>query len=104
MGAGDADRRGALGGTPPPGPPRGRAVSGDAVTLVTLIARSIKVGESVEQRCRNTTDSSASGVLKAASSASPTARLTALARAVVRLSPSRRDPERFHMDKSEIAA
>jgi hypothetical protein len=31
-------------------------------------------------------------------------RLTALARAVVRLSPSRHDPEKFHIDKNKIAA
>ena len=31
-------------------------------------------------------------------------RLAALARRVIRLAPSRHNPEQFHMDKSEIAA
>ena len=34
----------------------------------------------------------------------PAADLEALAAAVGRLSPDRRDPERFHMDRSEIVA
>ncbi len=36
--------------------------------------------------------------------APPAADLDRLAHAVARLSPSHRDPERFHMDRSEIVA
>jgi len=35
---------------------------------------------------------------------SPSDRLRALAAAVRRLGPSRHDPERFHLDKGEVAA
>lgn len=79
----------------------------DAVTLMTLAAQKLKVVDRVVERCRGTTYTGYTGILETASpsvTASPSDRLTTLARAVVRLSPSHRDPEQFHEDKSEIAA
>lgn len=57
----------------------------------------------VMNTCGGTRRESASGA-SGASVRQAAASLESLARAVGRLSPDRRDPERFHMDRSEIVA
>ncbi len=78
-----------------------------AVPHMPHIARNIKVVDQVVEVCSCTTRKGTWGVLADASlcgTAALPCRLAALARRVVRLSPSRHDPEQFHLDKSEIVA